>query len=207
MADLVVKEFITNKWKQKCYLVHKSDGILIDPGGAPEEIIAYTRDNQIEIRAILNTHAHYDHVAAIAKLKREFNCPFYLHSKELSILRGVNFYLTILKEKLRVEVPKCDFDLSDFSKLILGEIEVSCHPTPGHTPGGVTFHIENCLFPGDTLFASGPGRCDLPGGNGDDLNRSIQLLCELSPDTLVFPGHGSNFKLGKLNSVLMERTA
>jgi len=191
---LNVKLIKTGKWKENCFVIHNSinAGLIIDPGQNSDEIIAHIKKNKISVKAILNTHAHYDHVGAVQILKKTFLIPFYLHSKDSRLLKSVNLYISIFEGEKIISVPDVDhyFDKNK-NPLIFNEISVKIIETPGHTPGSVCFQVEGCLFSGDTLFEKEIGRVDLPGGNQAELTQSLIELSKLPPELKLYPGHGN----------------
>jgi hydroxyacylglutathione hydrolase len=193
-----------------CYVVFNEqsrEAIVIDPGGDAEIIIDYIRKNKLKPVLLVNTHGHGDHIGANLELKEAFpeikvcihadDEPMLTHpSKNLSFLGGVLYKSPpaerVLKHGDTIGVDGCKFKVLH---------------TPGHTPGGIcllsTSNVENppsfgregcqasVLFSGDTLFASGVGRTDLPGGSYEALMESIRdNILTLDDNTVIYPGHG-----------------
>ena len=185
-------------WKQNCYLVNneKNQLIIIDPGSNAEAIIdQITNLDSIPI-AVINTHAHYDHIGAVSALLAKYDIPFYLHKGDEKLLKQANLYKILFESKQSVNIPTFNIDLAKQPKEFLVE-DFSVHiiHTPGHTPGSVCILIGKNIFGGDTLMPNGPGRTDLPGGNKRDMELSMFNLRKLSDDYLVYPGHGRPFTL------------
>ena len=198
MGELTVHTIVNGKWKQNCYLVVNSDlnALLIDPGSDADTIAKRILELKLNLIGILNTHAHYDHIGAVAKLQEEFEVPFYLNSLDKKLMRQANLYRIIFEGTEFINIPMIDFLLSSHNeKLVIGSFEIDSIFTPGHTEGGTSFLIGNNLFSGDTLLYSGPGRVDLPGGDAQKLNESFSILKGLNPNHLVYPGHGKPFLL------------
>jgi len=198
MANLTVDTVVNGKWRQNCYLLIHSDSsaLLIDPGSDAVAISTRILELGVNLIAILNTHAHYDHVGAVAKLQNKFEVPFYLNALDEKLLRQANLYRIIFEGTEFIQIPKIDILLSSHNEeFVIGPFIVSSIFTPGHTEGGTSFIIDNILFSGDTLLYSGPGRVDLPGGDAQKLNESFSFLKELNPNLLVYPGHGKPFLL------------
>ncbi len=189
-------------WKQNCYIISSNAtglALLIDPGSDAPSI-----QHQLSLRsltpvAILNTHAHYDHIGAVAAMMATYKIPFYLHYSDLKLLKQANIYKILFESKESVTIPEATHDLSQHvAPMQIGEFEISVLFTPGHTKGSTCLQIGNNLFSGDTLLPGGPGRTDLPGGDKAALVRSIELLRALPGDITVWPGHGKSFPLNTI---------
>lgn len=187
-----IKRIITGKWSENCYIVYDSsrNAVAIDPGGDSELIESFLNSERLELKAILNTHAHFDHVGAVATLKDRFVAPFYLHSGDWKLLAQANLYLSVFLGQEKIQVPAVDFDLAKIPEVSIGEMQFRVLPCPGHTPGGVSFQIESSLFSGDTLLSEKTGRTDLPGGDRPALVQSVRSLFSLPKNMTVYPGHG-----------------
>jgi hydroxyacylglutathione hydrolase len=171
--------------------------LIIDPGGAEKRIINFINYNNLNVVAILNTHAHYDHVGAINKLKDEFSIPLFLHSKDEKLLETANLYAKLFDGIGPIKIPTVDyyFDQIDIQDYITS-FSIKILITPGHTLGSVCLLIEGYLFTGDTLFNGKIGRVDLPGGDGPTLNKSLNILSKLPNQTTIYPGHGTSSTIG-----------
>jgi len=167
----------TGKWCENCYVVHNSskEGLIIDPGENRDEIIKHINKNNINVLAIINTHAHYDHIGAVSILKDTLETSFYLHSKDKRLLRSANLYKTIFECDKTITIPSVDYYFEECDTNIkFNDFTVKIIHTPGHTEGSVCFQIDNYLFAGDTLFETDVGRVDLPGGNKTKLIESLK---------------------------------
>lgn len=193
------------------YLVYDTqtkDCLIIDiPLESTNRFIDHITQLQLNPKAILLTHSHWDHSAEAPELRRRLHTEIYLHQADE--------YRTI--EPMRHKIWQLPFDLEPFkpdkylfdnTSLKFGSLECRCLHTPGHTEGGMCFLFksENALFSGDTLFNMSIGRIDLPGGDYDTLINSIhQKLMTLNDDCEVHPGHGSSTTIGferKFNTFL-----
>ena len=185
--------FYKNGFVVGCERTH--EGVLIDPGDEVDELLGAVRDRDLEIRYILLTHAHVDHVTGVAAAKSALDVPVYLHHDDLFLYEGVVQQGAMFGFKVQPQPPIDVF--YDLTPLDFGDYEVAVHHTPGHCPGGVCLQIGKKgeagtdLFVGDTLFAGSIGRTDLPGGDYATLMRSItEVLFPLGDAATVHPGHG-----------------
>jgi glyoxylase-like metal-dependent hydrolase (beta-lactamase superfamily II) len=191
--NFAVETFVNGKLKQNCHLVGAPDGsaLIIDPGSDAGSIRELLNNRTWRPQAILNTHAHYDHVGAVADLMEHYEIPFYLHGLDAKLLSHANLYRVIFDGLDVVRVPEISYVLKDLPySLEIAPFEIELMHTPGHTPGSVCFKLSEYLFCGDTLMASGAGRTDLPGGDPAALTKSLELLSQLNPKTQIYGGHG-----------------
>jgi hydroxyacylglutathione hydrolase len=205
---LEVARIVTGRWKENCYVVSSAeDAVVIDPGGELAQIRAHVEAARLRVHAVLNTHAHYDHLGAVVPVVAEYGVPFHLHPADEDLLRRANFYRTLFLGEESIRIPTIDVELADGTALRFGGLELDVVHTPGHTPGSVCFVAAGELFTGDTVMARHLGRTDLPGGDRDVLLSSVQLLAErYPPETRLHPGHGEEASLGEVLSRLPALT-
>lgn len=182
-----------------CYLIsdpESMEAIIVDPGSESEILIPHIEKQNLKLKCILNTHCHIDHSAEVYSLQNYFKIPFLIHKNELSMLE-------ILKSSngmFGIEVtgiPETSNFLEPNQIITIGKMEGKVLFTPGHSPGGVSFHIQNHVFVGDCLFRDSIGRTDLPGSDFDQLISSIKTqLFTLDDETIVHPGHGPKTTIG-----------
>jgi len=195
---LHIKTIKTGKWLGNCYLLNNSNnnGVIIDPGNNADDIISYVENSNISIKAILNTHAHYDHIGAVQSLKETFSVPFFLHSKDLKLLKSANLYQKLFEGEDPIRIPEVEYHVDQIKNPIrLEGFSIKTIYSPGHTWGSVCYRIKDCLFSGDLLFKNNIGRIDLPGGNKQAIKNSLKKISELSHDLKVYPGHGESTSL------------
>jgi glyoxylase-like metal-dependent hydrolase (beta-lactamase superfamily II) len=205
--------FDKNGFVVGCERTH--EGIIIDPGDEVDGLLAAVRDHDLEIKYILLTHAHIDHITGVATAKDAVDAPVYLHEDDLFLYDNVEQQGAMFGFKVRRQ-PRIDV-FYDLSPIHFGGYEVCVHHTPGHCPGGVCLQIGRKgtagtdLFVGDTLFAGSIGRTDLPGGDYETLLRSItEVLFPLGDDSIVHSGHGPDTTIGrerKTNPFVLEYLA
>ena len=198
---MILRGLVVGPIGANCFVIgdgETGEGAIIDPGGDPEEIVQAVRETGLEIRFIIGTHGHFDHTAAVKRLKEELDADFLLHRNDLFFVRrskqsAQNWGIVI------DQVPDPDGYIEDGDVLALGALELSIIHTPGHSPGGISIYIqsENVLFSGDTLFSGSVGRTDFEGGSMEVLVRSIREKLLTLPDrTVVYTGHGPQTTIG-----------
>jgi len=184
-----------------CYVVgceETQEGVVIDPGGHPQRILKAIEESGLTIRYVLNTHCHFDHMGANAEIVAATNAPLALHAAELPLLQargGAALFGVPVNES-----PMPELELEPGQELKVGTLRFQVLHTPGHSPGSLTFYLEEqgVAFDGDVLFAMGIGRTDLPGGSFDTLARSIHKVLFAMPDeTAIYPGHGPKTTVGQ----------
>ena len=176
--DLAVDRIVTGPFQENTFLVRdvfSQKALIIDPGDDENVIVNFINNEKLKPLAILNTHAHLDHIGAVSKLQKLFDLPFYLHKNEKMILdmyeQSCEMFGVEAKQK-----PIVDFWISNHKSFTFDEFQVNIFKTPGHTPGGVCYEIGEHIFVGDTLFHGSVGRTDLPGGSLSQLKDSLLYL-------------------------------
>lgn len=191
---MIIKRIPAGVYAANCYIVmdeKTSDIILIDIGGDADDIIEEVKKLRGNVRGIILTHGHVDHVSGVLEFKEEYDVPVYLsHKDEEFMINGTYIYGSFNDKR-------ADFSFRDGEVITLGSIKVKVLETPGHTPGGVSFVIEDNVFTGDSLFYGSIGRTDLSGGNYGELIDSIKYqLLVLPEETKVHSGHGPMSTIG-----------
>lgn len=182
-----------------CYLVYDEtggEGIIVDPGGDTTPLRREIEQRHVTIKAILNTHGHFDHSAGNAELA-SFDVPLGIHPNDRDMLAeggGAAWFGFPAAPAMQPTIA-----LTEGFEYPVGNLHLHVITTPGHTPGSVCLYIpeENALFTGDTLFAGGIGRSDLPGGDPRALTASLTRLLALPPETIIYPGHGPTSTLAQ----------
>ncbi len=191
-----VKTITVSMFGTNCYLAFCPDtkeAVVVDPGAEAKRIIEIIKDLQLSIKYIINTHGHVDHIGANGKLKEALLAPVLLNEKDLELYNNPGFGLKLVLRKQ----PQPDQFIKEGDRISFGKHVVEVIETPGHTKGGICLLSDSAVFCGDTLFAGSVGRTDLAGGSYNDLIDSIrQKLLVLSPETIVYPGHGPRTTIG-----------
>jgi glyoxylase-like metal-dependent hydrolase (beta-lactamase superfamily II) len=189
-----VKALMLGMVNTVCYVVGDTDSghaLVIDPADDAGRILETAEAAGWEIKQILATHAHFDHVLAVDELKQATGAPFRLHPDDLPLLEGMAVQGQIFGLQLP-PAPQPDGFVAAGETVEVGAIKLEVRHTPGHSPGhvGYVMHEQQIVFCGDCLFAGSIGRTDLPGGDLDILLRSIRKqLLVLDDGFTVAPGH------------------
>lgn len=185
-----------------CWLLRDEatgEGVVIDPGGenAADKILARIETKGIRVRGILLTHAHFDHMLSLERLREALNVPVSVHSHDADALLDPNLSYMAQFAGITQPCKPAENLLSDGDVFPFGESSLTVLHTPGHTVGSVCFMADGILISGDTLFAGSIGRCDLYGGDDMAMAQSLKRLRELPGDYKVYPGHGSVTSLSR----------
>ncbi len=173
------------------------NGLVIDPGYECEGIIKTAQELGVEIKYVLITHCHYDHISSLEPLREKTGCK--LISSENGSKNVVNPDINLSLHGLGYEInaKKSDIVLKDNEEMLLDGLNIKCIYTPGHTNCGACYMINDNLFTGDTLFLRSIGRHDLPTGDGNTLINSIkERIYTLPEEITVYPGHGGKSSVG-----------
>ncbi len=175
------------------------EAIVVDPGDDIPRILAILERHHLTVKQILITHAHIDHIAGAARLKKLTGAPILYNPRDLPLVKMMDMQAGWLGIATPEVLPPDD-TLEDGRIIAITGLEGTILHTPGHTQGSVCLHLpaQNLLLAGDTLFAGSVGRTDLPGGDGPALIRSIHnQLLPLPDETVVIPGHGPKTTIGQ----------
>lgn len=199
---MIVTQLTVGIQEVNCYLLgceETRQAVVIDPGDAARSILETLEKENLVLQAIINTHAHFDHVLAVNDIVDATGVPFWLHELELPTLARCPDHLEAWLGVRMAPVYQPDRFLEAGQVLEFSTIRLEVRFVPGHAPGHVAFieHGEGMAFVGDTLFQNSIGRFDLPGADGALLVRSIrEELLTLDDDVVVLPGHGAATTIG-----------
>ena len=181
-----------------CYIVgaeSNKQGIIIDPGAEADKILETVEGLGLEVKLIVLTHAHIDHIGALKEVKEATGAEVAIHADDVESLQrrpsramfGFSY----------PPPPPPDRLLKGGDSIDIGGLHFLVLHTPGHSPGGICLLGEGVVFSGDTLFNFGIGRFDMHGGSGSQLMNSIHTKLMVLPDnTIVYPGHGPKTTIG-----------
>jgi hydroxyacylglutathione hydrolase len=175
------------------------EGMVIDPGDDIADILALIKKHNLQIKQIVITHAHIDHVGGAMKLRAATGAPILLNQNDYALLKMMDVQASWIG---MASPGKIDIDqsIANADTVKAGSLVANVLHTPGHTEGSIClyFPAEKKLIAGDTLFAGSIGRTDLPGGSFDKIIHSLhEKLMALPDDTLVVPGHGPMTNIGE----------
>ncbi len=196
---MILMRLIVGPLQVNCYILadeKTKEAVVIDPGDDAEDILKIIREKGLTIKYIVNTHAHFDHVGANAKLKEATGAEILLHEADAELLTSSSGQARMFGMKT-ASSPPADRYIRDGDVITAGEVSLTVLSTPGHSSGGISLLEDDMVFTGDALFAGSIGRTDLPGGDLMTLVGSIKTkLLDLPDDTRVFPGHGPDSTIG-----------
>ena len=175
------------------------EAMVIDPGDDIDDVLAILRKHNLEVKQIVVTHAHIDHVGGAMKLRAATGAPILLNQNDLALLKMLDVQAAWVGMAAPGQV-EIDQSVGNADTVQAGSLRANVLHTPGHTEGSIClyFPAENKLIAGDTLFAGSIGRTDLPGGSFEKIIRSLhQTVLALPDDTVVVPGHGPLTTIGE----------
>lgn len=212
--ELMVRGIVVGVFAENCWVIgsrRTREGIVIDPGDQPEEILALAKDMGLDVKLIANSHSHVDHILGVRGVKEATNAPFMMHANEVEGARMAGAMAARFTGREAEPPPEPDHLLSDADEIEVDGLKLQVLHTPGHTQGSLSFYTEGLLFSGDTLFRGSIGRTDLPGGNYEQEMASIvDKLLALPDDTVVLPGHMEETRIGherQTNPFVLEELA
>lgn len=188
-----IETFVIGIIGTNCYVVineETKEAVVIDPGESPDYFINHIKNTGLDLKAILLTHGHFDHILGLPGFLQEFDVPVYAHEEEMALLADAT--LNASNSYTQGYVYTDATAIKDGEVLQLAGMQFEVIYTPGHTMGGVCYYVkeEKTLFSGDTLFLGSVGRSDFPTGNEEMLKCSIrEKLLVLPEDVAVYPGH------------------
>ena len=196
-----IKKYVVGMIGTNCYLVineETKETVMVDPGAYPAKVKNAVKEQGLKLKAVLLTHAHFDHIMGLSDVMEDVKVPVYVEEADLPMMTDgeSNLSSTYVRGGYRFEeaVP-----VSDGQQLEIAGFQCRVIHTPGHTPGGCCYYMEQegVLFSGDTLFQTSVGRSDFPGGSASALVRSVkEKLLVLPEETHVYPGHMEETTIG-----------
>jgi len=185
-----------------CYILgdeETKEAVVIDPGGDEEEILEALKYAELNLKYIIDTHGHFDHVDANQPLKEATGAKIAIHEADAQMLSQPSAEAMFFTGN-RVRLSQADLLLKEDDLLSFGTYRLKVLHTPGHTPGGISLVLEGhtYVYVGDLLFAGSIGRTDFPGGSFDDLIQAVRTkIFPLGDQYSVYPGHGPVTTVGQ----------
>lgn len=207
---MILKTYIAGPFDANNYLIMDKttkEAVLIDCSEYKQEIIDDINQLGANVKYILLTHGHFDHVLGVNKMTKALDVDAYINQSDIILTDNINT-MTKLVNLPETAVPEINGRIEDWQEFKIGEHTIKAIPTPGHTEGGMSFLIDNdVLFSGDTLFCQSFGRTDLYGGSIKKLINSIKnVLFLLNDNVEVYPGHGpsTSIKFEKAHNEILN---
>ena len=195
---MILRKLQLGMFASNCYVVgdeSSKDGMIIDPGAEADQIMRVVEDLGLNIKLIVLTHGHMDHVGALKEVKEVTGAQIAIHADDAPSLQDNTMRHVFSRSS--ESLPPPDVLLKEGDTVDVGELHFRILHTPGHTPGGICLSAEGIVFTGDTLFNFGIGRADFPGASYDQELESIRTkLMPLPDNTIVCPGHGPDTTIG-----------
>jgi hydroxyacylglutathione hydrolase len=208
---MIVQTLTVGAFQENCYLVvddRTNHAVIVDPGSEGDRLVEAIDRSGAQLHAIWITHAHVDHVGAVASVKRRWDVPIYLHPLDRRLYEAGARQAEVYGVPFE-EPPPPDREFADGQRLTVGHAEMTVMHAPGHAPGHVVIHGNGIALVGDCLFAGSIGRTDLPFSNPPQLAATLHKISALPPETVVYPGHGMETTIGqeKLSNPFLNGTA
>ncbi len=195
----MIKRLVVGGLSANCWIVgaeKTGEGLVIDPGGNHEDISRAIDISGLDIKLIVLTHGHSDHIAALYEIQEKTGARVAIHISDADFLEGHGTYSSQFGISYRTPHPP-DILLHEGDTIKINGLELSVIHTPGHTPGSISLYQPGKIFTGDTLFRNGIGTTLMPGSSRSQLLNSIRTkLMRLPDDTVIYPGHGRETTIG-----------
>ena len=184
-----IENIVVGALQVNCFIVYDEDSLdtlVIDPGDEAEKIISLIENRRLKVSGIVCTHAHFDHIGALGRLKEKTDAPVIIHKGDYEIYRRACEQAVSWGFQIE-QPPEPDLYVADGDEIALGKACFRVLHTPGHSPGGICLHGEGVIFTGDTIFAGSVGRTDFYGGSIAELKKSFSEIISLPSETRIFP--------------------
>ena len=199
---MIFQSLVVGPLQVNCFVLgceKTGEAIVIDPGGDVDDILQFLAKANLNLKYILNTHSHLDHVGGNADLKENTSAKIIIHSLDAPDITNISSHGLLFGLRVK-DSPPADILIEDGDEIVVGEeIKLKTLHTPGHSRGSCSFLLDgyDVVFVGDTLFAGSIGRTDLPGGDYNTLINSVRTkLFTLPDDFKALPGHGPQTTIG-----------
>jgi len=191
---MIIKRIPAGIYAANCYILvdeATKESAVIDPGGDADDLFEAVSEMGAEVKHIVLTHGHLDHTGAVRDFVNKFDVPVYVNKKDWDLMSNNEYLFGNLNFNGKYVY------VNDNDVIKIGETAIECLETPGHTPGGMSYKVEDKILTGDTLFLGSIGRTDLTGGDFNVLIKSIKDKLLINDDSIViYPGHGPSSTIG-----------
>ena len=203
----MIKKLILGTMQTNCYVVYNEqhECFVIDPGAQGQKVARFLTENELDIKAILLTHGHFDHIGAVDYLYNQYHCPIYTQKESLEIIAKPEYNLSsMMREPMILKAPI----LEATPTMNIANMTVQWLLLEGHCEGSSMIYVpqENALFSGDVLFAGSIGRYDFPTSSHLTTKQSLEKIKTLQFDARLLPGHGeeSSFKYEQMHNPFLR---
>lgn len=191
----MIKKLILGSMQTNCYVVYNEnhDCVIIDPGANGQKVAKYIEQNELNLKAVLLTHGHFDHIGAVDYLYSKYQCPIYTHQESFELLNHSELNLSYYEQPFVLNSPV----LVAENEMNISGFVFYWHLLEGHCQGSsmIYYPQENALFSGDVLFAGSIGRFDFPTSSHLETKKSLDKIKNYTFDARVLPGHGEESTL------------
>jgi glyoxylase-like metal-dependent hydrolase (beta-lactamase superfamily II) len=197
-----IENIVVGPLQVNCFIAYDEDSLealVVDPGDEAEKIIRLIEARKLKVSHIVCTHAHFDHIGAVSKLKEATGAPVIIQKEDFELYMRADKQAVLWGFQIEKQPPEPDMYVVEGDEICVGRFRFKVLHTPGHSPGGICLYGEGVIFTGDTIFAGSVGRTDFFGGSNADLKKSFSRIISLPPETRIFSGHGP------LTTVKMEK--
>ena len=186
-----IMKLVVGELQENCFILfdENKDAFVVDPGGSSENIIEAIDKNSLNIKYILLTHGHFDHVGAVAALVKKYKVPVYMSKEDRAFLESPK-EVRASSFGMQIEAAEVDVFVKEGDEIPFSEDTIKVIESAGHTLGSVCYLFENYLFAGDTLFNGSIGRTDFPESDHSLMVESLKKLKKLDDEIYVLSGHG-----------------
>lgn len=202
----MIKKLIVGSMQTNCYVIYNDENecVVIDPGAQGRKISDFIEENNLDLKGILLTHGHFDHIGAVDYLYQKYNCPIYTHKETVDLLNDSSLNLSYFETSFVVDSPITTVD----KEIHISHFYFEWMLLEGHCQGSsmIYYPQEDILFSGDVLFKGSIGRYDFPTSSHHDTKMSLEKIKELSFDARLLPGHGdeSTLEYEKLHNYYLK---
>ena len=190
----MIKKLILGTMQTNCHVVYnEEDCFIIDPGANGQKVAKFIHEHEFNVKAILLTHGHFDHIGAVDYLFEKYQCPIYTHQHTLPLLKDIKTNLSFYEQPFTIQSPVIASD----DEMQIGPWTIKWYLLEGHCQGSSMIYVmqENAMFSGDVLFAGSIGRYDFPTSSHLQTKQSLEFIKNLEFDARLLPGHGEESTL------------